>query len=303
MWGRTAASIASIACSACAGVTDDAADTSQPVTAGGFAIAGWNLEYFGSPTEKPLDDALQVVNAATVIARLAPDVIGLQEITDQARFDELKTKLPGYDGLTAIDPRVLGGAEAYATIPYRPALLFRSAKVSLVSAEVILGIDPRRALLSVRLSVDGIALSVIVVHLYPFDRVDSWDRRHRSADLLKQYLDANHQGDKVAVVGDWNDDVDESIVRGYPTPFAQLRDDTARYRFTTQGLSEAHQASTVCAPPICYPSTIDHHLVSNELASAFIAHSAWVERPPYIADYRATTSDHYPVITRYDLHR
>ena len=43
------------------------------------------------------------------------------------------------------------------------------------------------------------------------------------------------------------------------------------------------------------------HLVTNELAWRFVSHSAWVERPSYIADYRGTTSDHYPVTTRYSL--
>jgi hypothetical protein len=43
--------------------------------------------------------------------------------------------------------------------------------------------------------------------------------------------------------------------------------------------------------------------VNDALAARFVPRSAWVERPPYIADYRATTSDHYPVITRYSLPR
>jgi hypothetical protein len=136
---------------------------------------------------------------------------------------------------------------------------------------------------------------LIALHLYPFAYPESWQRRKASADALKTYLDSLYPNEKVFVVGDWNDDVDTSIVPGEPTPFRQLDEDRARYLFTTRGLSEAQIGSTTS-----YTSTIDHHLVSNELVPLFLPERAHIEKPEsYLPDYRATTSDHYPVLTEY----
>jgi hypothetical protein len=60
-----------------------------------------------------------------------------------------------------------------------------------------------------------------------------------------------------------------------PTPDAQLVAGRDRHRFTTDGLSRAGQSTTTD-----HPATIDHHLVTDELAAAFVPRSAWVERPP-----------------------
>lgn len=265
-----------------------------------LAVMGWNLEYFGSRTAGPRDDALQVANAATVIDRMRPDVLGLVEITDAGRFAELKAKLPGYDLVSADDARVVGGAAAYGPTSMRPAFAARNDRVSIRSAKVVPDIDPGRPLLEVAVSAKYggrvFEFVVVVLHFYPFAEPASWYRRRDSAERLKHWLDINHPNDAVAVIGDFNDDVDDSIIEGWRTPYDQLRDDAAHYRFTTQGLSVAKQGTTVD-----WPATIDHHLVTNELAARYVPYSAWVERPPYIADYRATTSDHYPVMTRYTL--
>jgi len=294
------------ALAACSCTADQEAPASADVdfvsSPGDLVIGSWNLEYFGSPTMGVPDDALQVANAATVIARLEPDVLGLEEIADASRFEELKRALPEYAGLTAVDPDVTGGAAAYPPLPayYHPALLVKRDRAQIRSAKVVAGIDvgrpPLEAALTIAVGGQQIDLVVIVAHFYPFAEPAAWSRRRDTGDRLKAYLDTNHRDDMVAVIGDFNDDVDTSILEGWPTPYAQLRDDSAHYLFTTQGLSVAGQGTTVD-----WPSTIDHHLVTNELAARFVSHSAWVERPPYIANYRNTTSDHYPVTTRYHL--
>jgi hypothetical protein len=311
--GRSALAATTMLAASLAGCVDleapDQADAVGLAAARPFVIACWNLEYFGSPAEhlhQPFDAALQRDNAATVIGRLQPDVIGLEEIVSDERFAELEGALPAYEGLTSFDPRVEDHA-LYGAIPYRLAILFRADRARLLRARLVHDVDRGRPPLEATFAVGDDELTVIVVHLYPIDPNDpgpTWFRRKVSADRLKAYLDTAHPSDKVAVVGDWNDDVDVSIVEplveGIPTPwatpFAQLRDDRARYRFTTDGLSVAHQGTTVA-----YRSTIDHHLTTNELAARFVPHSAWVERPAYIPRYRETTSDHYPVITRYTL--
>jgi endonuclease/exonuclease/phosphatase family metal-dependent hydrolase len=302
MLGRTGLLLAVLAACACG---DDSAEATPEVIEsdvvarpGDFVITGWNLEFFGSTTTGPRDDGLQVANAATVIGRIRPHVLGLQEMVDAARFEELRQALPSYQAIIADDPSVAGAPGGYTATTTRPALFVTRDRVEVRSAKLVAEIDFGRPPLEVALSVErgGRRFDpvVMVVHFYPFAERPSWYRRRDTGDRLKRYLDANHPHDAVAVIGDFNDDVDESILEGWPSPYAQLRDDAARYRFTTQGLSVARQGTTVD-----WPSTIDHHLVTNELAELFVSHSAWVDRPSYIADYRGTTSDHYPVTTRY----
>ena len=51
-------------------------------------------------------------------------------------------------------------------------------------------------------------------------KADAWDRRKRSSEALKEYLDAWGKWKKTIVLGDWNDDVDKSIFSNYATPFS-----------------------------------------------------------------------------------
>jgi hypothetical protein len=94
----------------------------------------------------------------------------------------------------------------------------------------------------------------------------------------------------ITVIGDWNDDVDTSISTGRASPYRNFVDATTTCRFPTKALSDAGISSTVS-----YADMIDHHLTTNEGDATYVAGSAEVYRvDQYIANYAATTSDHYP---------
>ncbi len=262
-------------------------------------VGHWNIEFFGSPTQGPSNEDLQLGNVRDILQRLDAHVWGLMEMMDDAQFERLKAQLPAYDGFLASDPRVFDGPQAYASIPSRLGFLYKRDSVRVLSAKLLHEIDPGRPPLEVAFSATvGDVTSdyvLIALHLYPFAAPESWQRRKASADALKAYLDNHYPNEKVIVTGDWNDDVDTSIVPGEPSPFRQLDEDRARYFFTTRGLSEAQVGSTTS-----YTSTIDHHLVTDELVPLFLPDRAHIEKPEsYVPDYRATTSDHYPVLTEY----
>ena len=268
---------------------------------GELLVASWNVEFFGDASNGPPDERLQLQNVSSVIATTGADVWGLQEVVAAPAFDSLKARLPGYDGFLASDPRVASGSAFYSVNEQKLAFLYRTAAATLVSARLILTSQNStfagRPPLEVRMRIgDGTAAQdavFIVLHLKCCTDAGDWEQRASAAAALKSYLDATWPTQKVWIIGDWNDDLDVSIDAGRPTPFANFIADSADYRFPTKALSDA-RVSTLTF----FPDAIDHHLVTNEVYAGYVAGSAAAPRPA-IANYSSTTSDHYPVLTRY----
>jgi hypothetical protein len=147
-------------------------------------------------------------------------------------------------------------------------------------------------------------LYIIILHMKALTDIDSYNRRKAAAVDLKSYLDTTRAGESVMVVGDWNDDVDVSILSyatcgmttPCPTPYDNFIADPTNYRFATKELSDTNQRTTVS-----YSSTIDHQLLNLGLFNAYVTGSSTVTKPA-IANYSATTTDHYPVTTHYVFH-
>lgn len=270
-------------------------------TAATLDFVSWNVEWFGDTGNGPSDEHQQLVNVAEVIAGTDADIWGLQEVVSRVYFDSLLMKLPGYAGLLATAPAVTGGSTYYNANEQKVALLYKTADASLIGARVILTQNDAdfagRPPLEAKLRLTGTADTavVIVLHMKAFADVESQERRARASGALKTYLDATYPTQRVWVIGDWNDDLDTSITAGRPSPFRNFLDDPARYSFPTKALTEARISSTVR-----YADPVDHHLVTNEAAARFVTGSATAYRiDAYIPRYSDTTSDHYPVLTRY----
>ncbi|QRN98618.1 endonuclease/exonuclease/phosphatase family protein [Archangium violaceum] len=286
-----------------AGTTGDAG--TPPLA---FSAANWNLEFFGSPDAGPSNEQLQLDNVRKVISTTGADIWGLEEVVDATHFAALKQQLPGYDGFLANE--VPYGSTYYSTTEQKVGLLYRSDVVTLLDKQLILtssnydfGTRPPLRV-DLRITRDGasVDLVAIVLHMKAFSDMESYDRRRRAALALEDYLDTELMNTPVLVLGDWNDDVDVSITRdpnvvnGYmPTPYKNLLDAPEEYTFLTQPLSLVGQRSTVSNTQF-----IDHQLVSNELLPRYVSDSAQRLRPDnYISQYGTTTSDHYPVLSRF----
>ncbi|MFE0702220.1 lamin tail domain-containing protein [Streptomyces sp. NPDC058872] len=271
-------------------------------------VGNWNVEWFGAPDFGPTDEALQQQNVRDVMAGADMDVWGLSEVVSTSAFDTLVAGMPGYTGVVANDPVVTNGAQYYSDFgntEQKVALVWRSSMATLVSAKVILtdqnsnfaGRPPVE--FTLRGTFDGVTrdLVFIVLHAKAGATQDAWNRRNPASQALKSYLDATYPTQNVFVIGDWNDDVDTSIVSGQPSPYADFVNDSARYTFPTRALSLAGVASTTG-----YPDFIDHQLTTNEVQAKYVAGSATAFQPQaYVPNYAATTSDHYPVLARYDF--
>lgn len=271
-------------------------------------IGSWNVEFFGDPANGPADDALQLSNVRDVIGGTDFDLWGLEEVVSTPQFNSLVSQLPGYAGFLANDPFVVDGAAFYSDFSnqeQKVGLLFKTSIVSVQSAALILtqndfdfaGRPPLEVKL--RASLNGTTQDMVVIVMHPKCCSDSssYQRRVNASNALKTYLDATYPTQKVWVIGDWNDDVDTSIFPGHVSPYQNFVTDSARYIVQTKVLSDAGFASTTS-----FPDMIDHHMNTNEAAASYIASSAQVYRvDAFVPSYGTTTSDHFPVLSRYTL--
>lgn len=270
-------------------------------------IGSWNLEWFGHTGQGPADEAKQLANVRTVIAGSDLDVWAVQEVVDVAHFNSLVSQLSGYAGFLANDPFVTQGATYYSDFggtEQKVGLIYKTSIFTRQSAKVILtendndfaGRPPLEIKGAVTLNGRTENVVIIVLHAKAGASMSDWERRSRAGAALKTYLDTTYPTGKVFIIGDFNDDVDVSIVPGQASPYASFVADSDDYRFTTSTLSAAGVSSTVG-----FSDVVDHHLVTNELSAVHVAGSAEVLRVDQnIASYSTTTSDHYPVMTRYN---
>ena len=271
-------------------------------------VGDWNVEWFGDTGFGPTNEALQQSNVRDVMAGADMDVWGLSEVVSTSAFNSLVAGMPGYTGVLANDPIVTNGPQYYSDFSnaeQKVALVWRSSMATLVSAKVILtnqnsnfaGRPPVEYTL--RGTFDGVTrdLTFIVLHAKAGSTQDAWNLRNPASQALKSYLDTTYPTQDVFVIGDWNDDVDTSITPEMASPYANFVNDSARYNFPTRALSLAGVASTTD-----YPDFIDHQLNTNEVNAKYVGGSATAFHPEaYVSNYATTTSDHYPVLARYNF--
>ncbi|WP_225410343.1 putative Ig domain-containing protein [Stigmatella hybrida] len=292
------------------GTPDSGTPDSGPPDAGSplpLAVANWNVEWFGSTTEGPSNDALQLNNVRAVIGDAGVDFWALQEVVSASALLQLKQALPGYDGFAANDSRVSQGSSYYTASEQKPAVLFKSDTVQMQEAKIILtgydyefaGRPPLQVSLRVTRGSQSVDLIAIVLHMKAqTGGIADYNRRKDAGAALKQYLDSQLPTARVVVLGDWNDDVDVSIydASGYmPSPYENFVSAPSAYQFLTRPLSLQGVGSTVG-----WPSFIDHQLVTDELAGDYVSESTQVLHPS-LPDYANTTSDHYPIQSRFDF--
>lgn len=191
----------------------------------------------------------------------------------------------------ANDPLVTDGAAYYSDFSnteQKVGFIYKAGVATLQSARVTLtaydyefaGRPPLEAHFSVKVNGTTEAVVVIVLHAKAGTGESDYDRRLKASQALKSYLDTAYPTQKVIVIGGFNDDVDQSIVRsGGTSPYANFVNDTADDTFPTKALSDAGISTTVN-----YPDAVDHHLATNEFMTTYVASSARVLRvDQYIA--------------------
>lgn len=264
-------------------------------------IANWNLNWLGKVGYGPNNEKLQQANVIDVIKKSDIDIWTFCEVSNNLVFDSMMQQLPNY---------------AYTICNYLPeqktAIVYKKSLFQLIKSELI-GTQQKDSFSTLRfpfqvslkpLEPTGIdTLFLIALHLKAnigtsTELLNAYNSRIRSGQWLKMYLNQQHSKHFCMVLGDWNDDIDQSIYNGLPSPFAPMLDLGFDFSFVTKVFSDNHIGTTTS-----YPEAIDHQLISQPLKSYYVSNSTKLfPLNQYISNYSNTTSDHYPVYSSFSRH-
>ncbi len=301
-----------------AGVTDATFENANSLD-----IVTWNIEWFGHPTLGPSDNALQMANVKTVMNTINADIYQFEEVSDSVGFKSMVATIPGYSCKCSYE---YSFSNAATVDPYgqRLCFVYKDAVFSNVTAMPLLtefkndttllpdypntrtrfwasGRLPY--MMTAHVSINGTTRFMGFVGIHGRANTsanaaqDVYDMRKYDVEKLKTVLDNNYPNLPYIMSGDFNDDLDETVsfVPTNTSSFVAYINDPSRYALFTLPLSNAGAKSTTG-----FTDMIDHIIGSNEMSSAFL--TARVGSPQtYIATYASKTTDHYPVMAKFNL--
>jgi hypothetical protein len=302
-----------------------------------FDIVTYNLEFFGTDVKDtggtefgPTNDALQIDNVATVMNTLNADVYAVQEVSDDAALDMLIQKI-SINGKTfdkVISPVWSRSFQAPDPNfpPQKLVVLYNTQTTAVKKSRVMFKklYDEVRAgtktlpnypstsesfyssgrlpqMVEIETNINGVKKDLTIINLHARANSGSdiarYNMRKYDVELLKDSLDVNYPDANLIILGDYNDDVDESVIAGNPSSYQKMVEDTARYNPLTLEISKAGAFSYLSSGGF-----LDHIIISNELTTDYVANSTTVYDPRLdVTNYVNTTSDHGPVIARFEL--
>lgn len=270
-------------------------------------VSTWNLKWFGRPFDNdgvtrlgPADSLLQFRNVVRVLDSIDADVYALQEVSNNALFMRIADSLPRYGAVIATfappQPQF---------VPQRTAYLFKRSVVDTVRTEMVLtssqfaaGRFPLRLEFDATLNGVKRRFHAFVIHAKAGSTQRDYDLRTSDAKLLYDFLNTTYPTQNVILAGDFNDSPTASIFQSLPSPYLPFVQDSVRYTTITASLARQGLSSFSTG------GMIDNVVVSNELTRSALAGGEKIESPfTYIAGYTTTTTDHFPVTTRFVLDR
>ena len=320
--------------------TTGVSDTSIKVTGNSInseitlEVVNWNLEWFGTsePGYGPTNKILQASNVKKIAVNVAADLYGFVEVVSEARLQGVVDTLNSVYGSGAYD-YVLCDYGSH-TNPFDPiklplanaqkeAFVYKTSVISNVSTSALVteGVNTAADLnnpaydwfssgrypymMKADVTLGGVTQVVRFVLIHAKANTNptniSYERRKNGADALHSELNTLYPDDKIVLLGDFNDDLDFSITSGYTTSSYEIfNKDTAGFYSPTLALSLEGKRSTVG-----FNDMIDHVELSNEMKVYYMKNSATVltDVAALIPNYASTTSDHYPIFTRYAFDR
>ena len=238
-----------------------------------FDIMTWNIEQFSihqSTTSKVI----------SIIDSLKPQIIAFQEIISESDFEEITDYFPQYNGYRS----------SSASFSLNLAFIWDTTFVKNVDIYEIFTWDSYafpRAPLVLECRINDLDFVIINNHFKCCD--DGYERRQEAVILLKDYMDTYYNNDRVIMLGDLNDNLNDHENFNVFMPFLNDRDS---YLF----VDEYFEFEDYSFPS--HPSHIDHILISNELYEYYnsqYTETYTVKLGETVENYFDEVSDHLPV--------
>lgn len=301
------------------GNTYDAAKTLE--------VVNWNVEWFGSTVagQGPTDVNLQQANVTAVLRNLAADVYVLQEVVDTLRLRNVTAALSTQSGIQyAYKTSDFGSRGDDANDPDYPStqkltFIYRKDVVRPVKFEGLLRCTEAQNcpafnawssgrfpfLMAADVTLDGVTRRVNFVDIHAkanatASSANDYARRKAGAEQLKTYLDTTYPNSNTLVLGDFNDVLEGTIATGVTPAVSSYNAFVTdpNYVGLTLPLARAGAQSTAG-----FNTVIDNVLATKAMASYYIPGSAAIrtDLAAGVANYATTTTNHYPVFTRFSL--
>ncbi|WP_171032822.1 endonuclease/exonuclease/phosphatase family protein [Fodinibius saliphilus] len=267
----------------------------------------WNIEWYGDGDEGngPSDELQQTKNILSVTDSLKADLYAFQEVYSQKAIEDIASNMKGYQGFVA----------NHIDWIQKTGFVYNTNTIDSISTGPITqgqseyawaGRLPLYFQFSYKNS--GKEFYAIVIHAKANtgdnaeEYEEAYNRRKQAAQDLYDYLQNEKPDANIILLGDYNDDVDESIFYysegDYAeTPYEPFVANTT-FQVITNTLTQAGKSSTVR-----YDDMIDHISMSDELYSFYIDKSTNVFQfdDSFITNYGTATSDHYPVWAKFNV--
>ncbi len=252
-------------------------------------VVTWNLLNF--PRTETDTNAL-----TSLLTTIGADVYAFQEIANPSSFLTFAASVPNYAGYVSS-----------ASSDTRLAFLYDTRTITVNHQYPIMTGNSNpfpRPPYVLDFTWEGQDYYVINNHLKAFgdnviDESDSWDeevRRRLACQNLDQYISSSLPNERVIVLGDMNDQIQEPRNSNV---FLNFLDNTSEYMFADLPLAQNPINSNVS-----YPSSgshLDHILITNELFDDFVSGGSYCHT--ILAEdwygswntYKTSISDHRPV--------
>jgi endonuclease/exonuclease/phosphatase family metal-dependent hydrolase len=260
-------------------------------------VANWNIEWFGDASNGPTDEATQYANVKAMLEKTDMDVFGLEEISNASTYNTLSIALG-----SKYDTYISGFSQTQKMGIYWKKSMFtlipaQTFDIPLNSSDnfAFASRPPLQVCLQTLGGTKTDTVYFLILHMKAYADQSSYDRRVSASVALKSYLESTLAGKKYMVLGDWNDDLDQSIYNSLETPFKNFLN--AKYTFPSKELTDAGKSSYAFSV-----NMIDHQLISKTLDSFYYKGSAKVfdDAANYCSGFSNNTSDHYPVYASYN---
>ncbi|MFM7222458.1 MAG: Ig-like domain-containing protein [Bacteroidota bacterium] len=282
-------------------------------------VVNWNLLWFGSAAagQGPVNDDAAQANVKRIMDSLDADIYAVQEVVDINRFRNLVESLNGFGFVISDYASNASDANSSAyAVSQKLALVYRRSVVSNVTARGLLrtstsasanwasGRFPFLVEADVNLSSGSTRIAFIVVHGKAGNTSSDHQRRKDAANELKDTLNAAFAARPYMLLGDYNDDLDSTISEGITPAISS-------YAIWVADSTDGDHVKALSLPQslngmnsvIGFSDVVDHALVSNELFPDYIPGSSRLvtDVQQWINNYATTTSDHFPLMSRFLL--